>query len=357
VALRSHPSIGVLSRDGRSRLRRTRRVALFFVIAACLLPGCNRSSSGPALQTVRLALSRDAITWLPVLLAQKLGYYPQEGLSLALSDVGGLSKSMEALLGGSVDVAGASPILVLQLALEGRPVQSFLTLYTGPYAALVVAPAATGSIHTIADLKGRRVGVSSPGSPSHLFLNFSLVSHGLSPDDVSTVSIGTAAQSVAAVEHGQVDAAELVGNAITMLHRRHPDMRFLADTRTPEGTQAVFGSPAFPSTSLVATQSWLKANADTARRLVRATQKAMQWMREHSAEEVRAEMTDTQRMPDADADLEAIRGVQHTLSRDGAMPAEGPELVRKVLAASNAKARTALLDLSPTYTNEFVIKP
>jgi NitT/TauT family transport system substrate-binding protein len=125
--------------------------------------------------------------------------------------------------------------------------------------------------------------------------------------------------------------------------------------RTP--ALEVFGSPALPSTSLVATQSWLKAHADTAQRLVRATQKAMQWMREHSAEEVRAEMTDAQRMPDADADLEAIRGVQQTLSLDGAMPAEGPEVVRKVLAASNAKARTAHLDLSTTYTNKFVIKP
>lgn len=261
-----------------------------------------------------MALSRDAITWLPVHLAQKLGYYQQEGFSLAVSDVAGLSKSMEALLGGSVDVAGATPILVLQVALEGRPVQSFLTLYSVPYGALVVAPAASGTIHTIADLKGHRVGVSSPGSPSQLFLNYSLVSHGLSPDDVSTVSIGAAAQSVAAVEHGQVDAAEVVANAITMLHRRHPDMRFLADTRTPEGTQAMFGSPAFPSTSLVANKPWLKANAEPARRLVRATQKAMQWMREHSAEEIRAEMTDTQRMPDADADLEAIRGAQRTLS-------------------------------------------
>jgi NitT/TauT family transport system substrate-binding protein len=168
------------------------------------------------------------------------------------------------------------------------------------------------------------------------------------------VSIGAGAQSVAAVEHGQVDAAQIVGNAITMLQRRHPDLRFLADTRTPEGTRALFGSPTFPSTSLVADTKWLKAHPETARRLARATQKAMRWMREHSAEDVRAELTEMQRMPDADADLDAIRGAQGILSVDGAMPAGGPALAQKVLAASNAKARTVVLDLSQTYTNEFV---
>ena len=236
-------------------------------------------------------------------------------------------------------------------------VKSFLTLYSLPYGALVVAPVATDTIHTIADLKGHRVGVSSPGSPTQLFLNYSLVSSGLSTADVSTVAIGTGAASVAAVEHGQVDAAELVGGAIPLMQRRHPEMKFLADTRTAEGAKAVFGSSAFPSMSLVAGDPWLKANAETARRLVRATRKAMRWMGAHSAEEIRAEMTDAQRMPDAEADLEAIRGAQRILSPDGVMPAEGPETVRKVLAASNEKARTAHLDLSTTYTNEFVIHP
>jgi NitT/TauT family transport system substrate-binding protein len=325
------------------------------LVAASALPGCQGAGTGPPVREVRIALSRDAITWLPVLLAQSRGYYKEEGLSLAVSDVAGLSKGMEALLGGSVDVAGASPMLVIQVAVEGRSVQSFLTLYSAPYSALVVAPSARSAIHTIADLKGHRVGVSSPGSPSHLFLNYSLVSHGLSPDDVSTVSIGSGASSVAAVEHGQVDAAQLIGSAITMLQRRHSDVVFLADTRTPEGTRDAFGSSVFPSTSLVANEEWLKANADTALRLVRATQKAMQWMREHSAEEIRAEMIDT-----ADAGRRCRFGRHPRRAADsvsdGAMPAEGPELARKVLAASNAKVRTAHLDFSRTYTNQFVTR-
>ena len=334
-----------------------RRLALGVVLTACLPLACAGRSTGPALRNVRMALSTDAITWLPIHLARTLGYYEEEGLSVAVSDVPGLSKAVEALLGGSVDVAGASSLLVIQLAAEDRPVQSFLTLYSVPYYALAVAPAATGTIRSISDLKGRRVGISSPGSPTQLILNYILAANGLAPEDVRTVSIGAGASSLAAIEHGQVDAAAVVGSAINMLEQRHPQLRLLSDTRTPRGAMAVFGSETFPSTSLVSNVEWLRTNGDTAQRLVRATRKAMDWMRSHTAEEVRTQMSESLRQPDATADLDAIRTAQRTLSADGRMPSEGPELVRKVLAATNAKARSATLDLTRTYNNEFIPHP
>jgi NitT/TauT family transport system substrate-binding protein len=83
----------------------------------------------------------------------------------------------------------------------------------------------------------------------------------------------------------------------------------------------------------------------------------MDWMRSHTAEEVRTQMSESLRQPDATADLDAIRTAQRTLSADGRMPSEGPELVRKVLAATNAKARSATLDLTRTYNNEFIPHP
>src|SRR4051794_36611780 len=82
-----------------------------------------------------------------------------------------------------------------------------------------VAPSKSGSIRMIGDLKGRTVGVSAPGSTSHQILNFLLVSNGLSPDTVSTVSVGMSASSVAALEHGTVDAAVLLASAIAAFER------------------------------------------------------------------------------------------------------------------------------------------
>lgn len=331
------------------------RTTFALIVMAVALLSCNHSNSGTSTRQVRVALSKDPISWLPVRLPQTLGYYKQEGIAVSISEVIGLSKGMEALLGGSVDVTADTGLGVMQMAAAGRSVQSFFTFRARPSMVLIVSPGASEKIHKISDLKGHRVGVSSLGSPTQWFLNYLLGAHGLTPEDVSGISIGTAATSVASVEHGQVDAAVLVSNAVAMLTRRYPNLTVLADTRTAEGLREAYGLTSFPSGVLVAQENWLKTNSDTARRFVRAVQKGMQWLGQHSAEQVRAQMSEADRMPDAEADLEAIRLFQQTLLLRGAMPADGPEILRKVLAVSSEKVRAAHLDLSKIYTNEFVV--
>ena len=174
---------------------------------------------------------------------------------------------------------------------------------------------------------------------------------------MSTISIAAGAASIAALEHGQVDAAALVGSAITVMEERYPDLRILVDMRTAEGTEKAFGSATFPSATLDATREWLKDNNETARRFVRATLKGMQWMRSHSPEEVRTHIPEALRMPDASGDIAAIRLAQRNLSADGVMPADGFELARRVVAASNEKVRATPLDLTKLFTNEFVRQP
>ena len=334
-----------------------RHLTLCALLAGNALLGCTTRETDPAVRQVRIALSRDGITWLPTYIAQSLGYYQEEGLTVSISDVAGLSKGMEALLGGSVDVAGSTPTLTLQVAAKGRPVQTFLSFYTRPSLALVVAPAARAEIHSVSDLKGRLVGVSSPGSPTHLMVNYTLVSNGVSPEQVSTISIAAGAASIAALEHRQVDAAALVGSAITVMEQRYPDLRILVDMRTPEGTEKAFGSATFPSATLDATREWLKDDNQAAHRFARATLKGMGWMRSHSPEEVRTHIPEALRMPDASGDIAAIRLSQRNLSPDGVMPADSFELARRVVAASNERVRATPLDLTKLFTNEFVRQP
>ena len=224
-----------------------RRVPLLLLAIALLC--CDRSQTVAIIPQVRIAIHRDPIAFLPVRVAQTLGYYEAEGIAVALSEVAGGSKALEALLGGSVDVAAASMSDAVQIAAEGRDVRAFLVLYTRSSTVLAVTPALSGTIRTIRDLKGRTIGVSTPGSWTHQFLNFLLVTNDLSPEDVSTVSVGLSASSVAAVEHGTVDAAVLVGSAITAFEERHSGTPLLVDTRTQAGMQQVFGSEVPPPCS------------------------------------------------------------------------------------------------------------
>lgn len=329
--------------------------ALFCVLPclAIAVAGCQPRHAGDV-RTIRIAIHRDPVAFLPVYLVRMLGYDRQEGIAVEASELTGGTKAIEAMLGGSADVAAGSMSDAIALAAQHRPVRSFLLVYARPTEALAVAPARGGEIRSIADLKGRTVGVTAPGSASHQFLNFLLVKNGLSPDDVSTVSVGMSSTSISALEHAQVDAAVLLASAIPTFELRNPTTAFLADTRTPSGARRAFGTDNFPALSLLADIDWLEQNADAAQRLVRAMQKAMRWVREQPVERVREMIPAESRMTPAEADFRAIREAQASMSPDGMVPPGSAAAVERFVAVSDPRVRAAKVDAEKVYTNQFV---
>src|SRR5262245_22826545 len=130
-----------------------RRSVIIVLVAGVV--GCQLSGTNARFPTVRIAIHRDPVAFLPLRVAQTLGYYEQEGVAVELSEVAGGTKAIEALFGGSVDVAAGSLSDAIALAAEGRPLRGFLVLYTRPVTALAVAPAAASTIRSVRDLKGR----------------------------------------------------------------------------------------------------------------------------------------------------------------------------------------------------------
>jgi NitT/TauT family transport system substrate-binding protein len=303
---------------------------------------------------VRLALQPPSTNNYPSHLAQWLGFYQQEGLHVAISDIAGASKVLEAVVGASADVGGGVYEQTIQMAAEGRPVVSFVSLLRSPNFALVAVGGERRTVRTVADLRGRMAGVTSVGSPSQFYLNHLLMAAGIAPAEVSTAGVGQAATAVAALERRQVDAAVLFGSAVTAVEARRPDAVILADTRTPEGLKAVFGVEDYPASCLLAREQWLEANPETARRMARAVLRALVWIREHSAEEIFAQVPAEFRAGDSDAELAAIRLAKPMYSIDGRIRPESAETVRRVLAGSLEQVRNARIDLSRTYTNQFL---
>ncbi len=332
-----------------------RRSACLSLLAAAG-PGCSRkgSSNGSHIAEIRLSLPRNPVFYLPAYLGQELGYFQEEGLRVGIEDLPGGAKNVEAMLGGSADVIGAVYEHTIWLAAEGRSVKCFFLFLERPGLLLVVSPTAKKRIRTIADLKGATVGVATPGSQSHLFVNYLLSRNGLLPEDISAVGIGLGAGSVIAVERGKVDAATISGSAIAVLQRRQPGITVLANACTADGVRAIYGQDTYPAHALLAPAQWLEQNRDTARKLVRAVQRANRWVREHSAEQIREKIPAQYRMEDAAADLEAIRMTMPMLSPDGQISPTSVDVVRRALAVSMEKVRAAHTDLSQTYTNEFL---
>jgi NitT/TauT family transport system substrate-binding protein len=294
------------------------------------------------------------MVYLPTTLAQQLGFYREEGIDAELQDFAGGAKALQAAVGGSADVVSGFYDHTIQMAAEGREYVAFVTMLRFPGLVLVTSPQSAETLSTIAALKGHIAGVTTAGSSSQMLLTYILQRNGLAADAVSITAIGSAATAIAALEHGKVDVGMVADPAFTLVHRRNPRVRVLADLRTAEGVNAALGAHAYPASVLYATGDWIRANRDTTQRLARAITRTLAWMQTHTPQEIADRTPKTFRGEDDALYVEALKASMPMFSPDGAMPAEGTEVVRTLLAGSMEKVKNASIDLSKTYTNEFV---
>jgi NitT/TauT family transport system substrate-binding protein len=307
------------------------------------------------LRHVRLAIGgQNQMVYLPTTLAQELGFYREEGIDAELQDFAGGAKSLQALVGGSADVVSGFYDHTIQMAAEGRELVAFVTMLRFPGLVLVTSPQSAATLNSVADLKGHVAGVTTAGSSSQILLSYILQRNGVAPDAVSVTAIGSAATAIAALEHGKVDAGMVADPAFTLVHRRNPNVRILADLRTSEGVNAALGARAYPASVLYAPGDWIRANRDTTQRLARAMTRTLAWMQTHTPQEIAAKTPKAFRGEDDALYVEALRASMPMFSPDGVMAAEGTEVVRTLLAGSMEKVRNATIDVSKTYTNEFI---
>jgi sulfonate transport system substrate-binding protein len=335
------------------RMRSRAPWTLAALTATVVLAAC-RAQPGRGTH-VRLAVGgQTQMVYLPTTLAQELGFYREESLDVDLQDFEGGAKSLQALIGGSADVVSGYYDHTIQMAAEGRELVAFVTMLRYPGLILVSPAQAAPPVASIEMLKGRIVGVTSPGSSSQMFLTYLLKRAGVAADAVSVTAIGAGASAVAATESGRIDAAWLADPAFTIVKKRNPGIRVLADLRTGDGTKQAFGVETYPAAVLYTTGAWLRANRSTAQRLARAIVKTLTWMSTHSEQEIAERVPAAIRGDDLGLYIEALRGSRPMFAIDGTMPAEGAAVVRDVLATFNPKVRNATIDLTMTYTNDLL---
>ena len=282
-------------------------------------------------------------------MAQELGFYKEAGLNVTLAEFQAGAKALEALMGGSTDVVCGFYDHTIQMAAQGKDLRAFVAIVRYPGMVLV-----SPGIATIEGLKGKTVGVTAPGSSTHMLLNYLLFTHGMKADDVSNTSIGSTGTAIGAVTHKKVDAAVMTEPALAIVRKQVPGLHILADTRTAEGVRAAFGVDNYLASVLYSKTEWVEKNREVARQLAVAMTRTLTWMRTHSAEELREKMPASYRTEDVPGDLELLRTAQAMLSPDGKFTPGAVEAVHKVLSTSLESVRTANIDLSKTYTNELI---
>jgi len=337
----------------RAPLKRRAAFAAAFVSLVTAIACAGQGDHG--LRKVRIAVGgQTQLIYLPTTLAQELGFYRDEGIDAELADFAGGAKALQSLVGGSADVVSGFYDHTIQMAAEGRPFVAFVSMLRFPGMVIATSPQRAATVVRVADLKGRVVGVTSAGSSSQMLLTYLLQRNGVAADAVSVTSIGTAATAVAAMEYGKVDAGVMADPSFTMVAKRNPGVRVLADLRTLEGVKEAFGTDTYPASVLYSSADWVQANRDTAARLARAIVRTLDWMQTHTPEEIAAKAPKAFRGDDDALYIEALKASMPMFSPDGRMSAEGAEVVRTLLAGSLEKVRTATIDLSKTFTNEFI---
>ena len=324
------------------------------LVVALASTGCNRPITGTSKKHVRIAIGgRAALDFVPVYLASALGHFATEGLEVELQDFPGTSKAMQAMLGGSADLVAGGYESVIHMAAEGQSLQSIAVLERWIPYLIVVTPKYENEVHRISDLKGRKVGVAALGSTTHQFLNFVLSKNGMKPSDVTTIAVGVNITLAAAVRQASVEAA-VTGPYGHSLVSENSTPTVLADCRTAEGAKLILGASSMPNATLIAKTSWTAENSDSAHKVGRAVRRVLNWMQEHSAEEIAAAMPSEYKPENSAVYLRAMREMMPAFSRDGMMPPDGPAAALSFLSASDSRFGQAKIDLAATYTDRFV---
>src|SRR5665213_258554 len=272
-------------------------------------------SSGFALAQSKVTIAiggASCLCYLPTMLAESLGEFKKAGVEVDVVQFKGGSESLKAVMGGSADVASGYFDHCVNLAAKGQHLQAFVVYDRYPGLALVVSPKHAAEIKSVKDLANKKVGVSAPGSSTDFFLKYLLSKNGVDPNSVGVIGVGLGASAIAAMEQGQIDAAVMLDPAVTLLKGNNPDLKILSDTRTQKDTLAVFGGE-YPGGALYAKADWVKALY-----------------------------------------VAALKNTIPMYSETGRMDPKGAAAVFAVFSQSSPDVAKAHIDLSKTYTNEYV---
>jgi NitT/TauT family transport system substrate-binding protein len=249
--------------------------------------GCLPLRADPALKPVALGVGgQTLLSYLPLTLAQQLGYFRDEGLDVRISDFAGGSKSIEALVAGSVDIVGGAYENALFLQARGVDLKAvvLLTDRFGLVFALNRQLAAT--YKSPKDIRGLKIGVTAPGSAVSNALEIILAKDGLRGNDVSMIGIGGGPSAIAAMKSGQVDGLVLSDPAIMRLEADGV-ITPIVDSRDESGQTYLYGGPNANSSVLVRA-SFAKEHPEIVQSFVGAVVRTLKWMQAATLADVMA---------------------------------------------------------------------
>ncbi|MGR9355362.1 ABC transporter substrate-binding protein [Rhizobium leguminosarum] len=289
--------------------------------------------------------------YLPAKLAESLGYFKDEGLDVELlNEAAGVDAENQLLAGAVQGVVGFYDHCV-DLQAKGKFVESIVQFSQAPGEVEMVS-SKHPDIKSPADFKGKSLGVTGLGSSTNFLTLFMASKAGLKPGDVVTVPVGAGGTFIAAMQQDQIQAGMTTEPTISRMIKTG-EASVLVDMRTVESTRKALGGT-YPAASLYMEASWVDAHKEEAQKLANAFVKTLRYINTHSAAEIADKMPKDFYVGDKDGYIKALDNGKGMFTSDGVMPEDGPKTVLAVLSEFSKNVKGKQIDLSKTYTTEFV---
>ncbi|MCX4884058.1 MULTISPECIES: ABC transporter substrate-binding protein [unclassified Streptomyces] len=296
----------------------------------------------------------DKVIYMPAMLTQRLGYFDAEGLDVELLSEPAGVQAETALVSGQVQGAVGFYDHTLDLQTKGKAIESVVQFSQAPGEVEIVSTEAAGDITSPKDFKGKKLGITGLGSSTDFLTKYLAVKNGVKVSDFTPVAVGAGPTFISALQRGAIDGGMTTDPTVaTILDKKAG--KVLLDMRTPEGSQKALGGP-YPSSSLYMQTDWVNSHRDTVQKLANAFVKTLKWMSTHSSSQIAEKMPADYSQGNKLLYAAAIKSTLPMFTDDGVMPKDGPETVEKVLKAFNPNIKNAKVDLSKTFTTEFVEK-
>jgi len=328
-----------------------RQTLLSLAVAGATLAAFPGQASAAAKITIMVG-GINKMVYLPAKLAEQLGYFKEEGLDVELqSQPAGVDAENE-LLAGAVQAVVGFYDHSIDLQTKGKEVTAITILGQVPGEVELVSTKAAPHFQSMADAKGKTLGVTGLGSSTNFLTQYLASRHGITSKQFSVLPVGADNTFIAAMKQGRIDAGMTTEPTASQLLKTG-DAQVLIDMRTVEGTVKALGG-LYPASSVYVQRNWLNSHKDDAQKLARAFVKTLKFINTHSAEQIADKMPKDYYGNNKPLYVQALSNSLPMYSQDGKMPKGGPETVLAVLSGFNPNVKGKHVDLSKTYTDEFV---
>jgi ABC-type nitrate/sulfonate/bicarbonate transport system substrate-binding protein len=276
--------------------------------------------------TVRYAQAYSALRTifaLPLLVAEREGYFIREGLNFSMIPVpGGGERLVEVLHEGFADISHVATPFLIQSALRGSDAVAIAAEFNNPVYSLIAKP----EIRAYADLRGKLIGVAAENGSITLSIRKLLAMNGLQREDFQTRFVDGTPDRLTCLTAGDCAAVPLGQPHDFAALRRGYRLLGLS-------TEAV---PQYLYTVTAARRSWATANKDALVRYARALAAAFRFIRDPgNRSQVVRTIADTTGFSEANAELTLalfFEPERHVLPMAGEISVQAMEQVIDLMA-------------------------